>query len=388
VLSSVPRISFGLIVLNGEPFIRYNLRALYPFAHEIVVAEGASPRAAHMATESGHSVDGTLEELRRFAAEEDPEHKLIVVTAEDDGHPDGFWPGEKDQQSQAYAARATGDWLWQVDVDEFYRAEDMVRVCRFLLDRPSTTCLTFHAHHFWGGFDYVLEGGLFMRPNFQGEPWGAYRRVFKWGPGYRYASHRPPTVLDPSGRDVVDLEKRNLSGERRDPVHMYHYTNVFVEQVVPKGRYYANQGWAVGIAQRRNFERFAARLTPRRALRIYDHAGTHNWLTRFRGTHPSIIETLRRDLRREAVGVTMRPNADIEAVLSSPAYRVATRALLGLEWSRAVAVNTRARAIAGGVRLARDTVLPLVPSALVRVLPPALRRRIERARPSGRPAHR
>jgi hypothetical protein len=40
-----PLISFGMIVLNGEPFLRYNLRVLYPFAHQIIVVEGpaASP---------------------------------------------------------------------------------------------------------------------------------------------------------------------------------------------------------------------------------------------------------------------------------------------------------------------------------------------------------
>ena len=46
-----------------------------------------------------------------------------MVTAEECGHENGFWPGEKDEQSRAYAARATGDYLWQVDVDEFYLAD-------------------------------------------------------------------------------------------------------------------------------------------------------------------------------------------------------------------------------------------------------------------------
>ena len=35
------KITFGIIVLNGEPFTRYCIRALYPHAHEIIVAEGA-----------------------------------------------------------------------------------------------------------------------------------------------------------------------------------------------------------------------------------------------------------------------------------------------------------------------------------------------------------
>ena len=68
---ALPKVTFGIIVLNGEPFIRYNLRSLYRFAHEIIVVEGASEHAADVATEDGHSVDGTLEVLHRFKAEED-----------------------------------------------------------------------------------------------------------------------------------------------------------------------------------------------------------------------------------------------------------------------------------------------------------------------------
>ena len=50
---SIPRITFGIIVLNGEPFTRYNLQALYPFAHEIIVVQRASLRAAPVATPTG-----------------------------------------------------------------------------------------------------------------------------------------------------------------------------------------------------------------------------------------------------------------------------------------------------------------------------------------------
>ena len=92
----LPKVTFGIIVLNGEPFTRYCLRSLYPFAHEIIVVEGAAPAAAKVATPDGHSTDGTLETLYRFKAEEDPEDKVVIITRE------GFWR-EKDEQSQAYA---------------------------------------------------------------------------------------------------------------------------------------------------------------------------------------------------------------------------------------------------------------------------------------------
>ena len=121
VADTLPRVTFGIIVLNGEPYTRYCLRALYPFAHEIIVVEGACPAAAAIATADGHSIDGTLEALYRFKEEEDVENKVHIVTR------DGFWE-EKDESSRAYAERATGDYLWQIDIDEFYHPIDMSAV--------------------------------------------------------------------------------------------------------------------------------------------------------------------------------------------------------------------------------------------------------------------
>lgn len=157
-----PRITFGIIVLNGHPFTRDRL-ALYPFAHQIIVVEGATKNAAAIAGSDGHSTDGTLETLRDFKVREDPQDKLIIVTAEDEGHPNGFWPGEKDEQSRAYARRATGDYLWQVDVDEFYKSRDMQAVLDMLRDRPDITAVSFKQIAFWGGFEYVTDGWYLRR---------------------------------------------------------------------------------------------------------------------------------------------------------------------------------------------------------------------------------
>jgi hypothetical protein len=322
-----PRISFGIIVLNGEPFTRYNLRSLYPFAHQVIVVEGASPLASHMATTEGHSQDGTLELLRRLKEDEDPENKIVIVTAEDEGYPNGFWPGEKDEQSQAYAKRATGNWLWQIDIDEFYHPEDMQRVCAYLKSHPETTCLTFNFYHFWGGFDYRLEGGLLMSQSFAGEPWGAVRRVFKWEHSYRYRFHRPPTVVDTAGRNLYLIQKRNLSTKTSvPPIYMYHYSNVFPSQVIPKGdyygRYYAKQGSTFGETQRKKFEDFSKPLDEGRAIRIFSHYGTYNWLRRFTGSHPPAILALRQDLNRGLFSLEIRPVDDIERILSLPGYQI------------------------------------------------------------------
>src|SRR5262245_44599038 len=161
-----PRVSFGMIVLNGEPFLRYNLRALYPFAHQIIVVEGACRGAESLATEDGHSTDQTLQILEDFKKNEDPLNKLTIVTR------NGFW-SEKDEQSAAYAKIATGDYLWQIDVDEFYQPQDMETILSCLSSDPTITAVSFKQITFWGGFEYFVDGWYLRR--------GAdiYRRLFK-----------------------------------------------------------------------------------------------------------------------------------------------------------------------------------------------------------------
>ena len=79
------RITFGMIVFNGEPFVKYNLSSVYPLAHQIIVVEGACRSSAPVARPDGHSTDGTLELLYRFKRELDRENKVVIVTAGDEG---------------------------------------------------------------------------------------------------------------------------------------------------------------------------------------------------------------------------------------------------------------------------------------------------------------
>ena len=332
-----PRITFGVIVLNGEPFTSYTLRSLYPFAHEIIVVEGAAPAATNIATPDGHSRDGTLDELRRFKREEDPDGKVTIVTAEDEGHPSGFWPGEKDEQSRAYATRATGNYLWQVDIDELYRAEEMADVIAMLRVDPTITAVTFKQITFWGGLGYTADGWYLRR--------GAtyYHRLFRWGPGYTYATHRPPTVLDADGRDL--REGNWLRGEdlARRGIHLYHYSLLLPKQVIEKCDYYGNVTWtkrpgAVAWAQ----DAFLRLGRPYRVHNVYDFP---SWLERYRGPHPEQIVRMVNDLERTRPD-ELRQTADIERLLGSWWYGPGRRLLKALD-----IVDARARML--GPRLAR-----------------------------------
>ncbi len=316
---SCPKVSFGIIVLNGEPFTRYNLRSLYPFAHEIIVAEGASPYAAHVATPDGHSIDGTLEVLEDFKAHEDPEGKLTLVTAEDEGHPNGFWPGEKDEQSQAYARRATGDWLWQVDIDEFYHGRGMKLVLDLLASDPTITAITFPEIPFWGSFDICCEGiALAMG-------YSQFHRLFKWGPGYVMATHRPPTVLNEKGTDLRRLHWVTARDMERLDVRLYHYSQLFPTQVRAKMTYYdrlitnthrARRIMNVGQWFRNSF------LSLHNPYYVHTVNTSPSWLVQFCGEHPAQIQRLRMAIEVGELPMRLRDMHDVKSLLASSWYAV------------------------------------------------------------------
>jgi hypothetical protein len=312
-----PRVTFGIIVLNGEPFTRYCLRALYPFAHEIIVVEGACEAAAAVATHDGHSTDGTLEALQRFKAEEDPQGKVQIVCRE------GFW-SEKDEQSQAYAERATGDYLWQVDIDEFYHPKDMDAVLDVLRADPEITGVSFQHIMFWGGFDYLTDG-WYLRRNLKG-----INRVFRWGPGYRYVTHRPPTVHDPSGRDLHTIKWISGNCLERRGVLLHHYSLVFPKQVVEKCEYYSAAAWANRQGARAWAENSFLKL--RKPYRVHNVYTQPSWLERFRGTHPPQIESMRSDISQGRLQVVVRPSDDVEHLLRSRRYRLGCVALKLLDY--------------------------------------------------------
>jgi len=318
-----PKVTFGIIVLNGEPFTRYCLRALYPYAHEIIVAEGACEGARAVATPDGHSRDGTLDVLRQFKLDEDPEGKVQIVTAEDEGHPNGFWPGEKHEQSQAYAKRATGHYLWQVDIDEFYMPGDMERVLKTLHTHSDITAMSFKQIQFWGGLDYFVDSWYLRR---LGEE---FHRLFKWKEGYRYITHRPPTVVTDCGIDTRDQKWLDAYEMESRDIRLYHYSFILPKQVREKAEYYGASTWAkrpemVTWAQKAFFELE----WPFHVHSVYDSPA---WLERYDGNHPPQIIRLMEDIEVGCIDVELRATGDIDALIDARWYRLGRMGLKMLE---------------------------------------------------------
>lgn len=226
------KISFGMIVFNALSILPKGMLGacienVYDIAHEILISEGAvrpfggNNGNASWATKDGRSTDGTLEFLRKFP---DPEKKIKIFTKDDD-----FWDG-KLEMCNAYITSMTGDYIWQLDSDEFYLKSDMQKIKQYLTIN-SVDEVDFYANHFFGDFDHCCDEKQRGWANVI--PW---RRIFKHNPGDKWISHAPPIYGSHEGRNnILSRETTLMMG-----IKMYHYGYVNKTQAEFKKRYYSN----------------------------------------------------------------------------------------------------------------------------------------------------
>lgn len=313
----IPKITFGIIVLNGEPFTLYNLRSIYPFAHEVIVVEGGSKNSLQYAPE-GHSTDGTLETLYRFKKEEDKEDKLQIIAMP------GLWT-EKTEQSQAYAERASGDYLWQIDIDEFYKKKDIYDICKLLTEDPSISGIGFKWKNFWGDFDVLADSWIVRQCE---REWGGFPRIFRWQKGFRYANHRPPVVIDNNG---LDLRKgRWISGSymAKKGIFCYHYGMIFDKQAKQKTSYYKNMWLSHKDMENWYDNQFKYLKNP---FNILQGTKKPSWLVKYSGTHPEQINSLKNNIENGVEVYKKGNKEEIEKVISSRYYRFKSWFLFRLE---------------------------------------------------------
>lgn len=293
------RISFGIIVLNGEPFTKYCLRSIYNFAHEIIIVEGATENAKAISTHDGHSIDSTLKSIHEFIRDEDKDKKIKLITK------NGYWQ-EKNEMSEAYALAATGNYLWQVDIDEFYLEEDLKKIISILNKDASITSMSFKTVPFWGGINYFEEGPIL----------GDFHRLFKFGPGYKYINHRPPTVIDTNNNNLRNINW--LSGTtmfRRYKIRMYHYYLVFPLQAKAKATYYSktfNKDYSKWLNN--NYINF------KDPYHVNDNFWKISWLRKYKGHHPQQIIKMMEDIRTKKINIDERNDEDIKKLLETKTY--------------------------------------------------------------------
>ena len=209
------KIAFGMIVFEGDYVLSECLQQIYPYAHQIVIAEG--PVKFWQDKGKTASTDRTNEILDNFP---DPENKIQIVHGQ-------F--SEKDEQCNAYMnlLKDDVDYLWMVDSDEIYKSKDIERTIEFL-ERESPTSVGVKSCTFYGGFDHFLTGFEQLTDNFL--------RIFKFEPNCEWLTHRPPTIKYNS-----DIQKKHVNSDEffeKTGVMIYHYSYVFDRQVESKAEYY------------------------------------------------------------------------------------------------------------------------------------------------------
>lgn len=215
---SSAKFSFGMIVFNGEYFLKQVLDGVYDFAHEIVVVEGSDEISRPLANENGGSTDRTWEMLLSYP---DPKRKIRPIR--------GTFK-DKDAQSNAFMGYLTGDFVWLLDSDEMYQPADMEKIARALTDDPELMAVQMRHRVFFGGLDRVANGAHWEN---------TFWRIHRLYPGARYIGHRPVNIMHPCGQTMNDM--KHISADQLDEwgIRMYHYSYVMDQQVEEKMRYHA-----------------------------------------------------------------------------------------------------------------------------------------------------
>lgn len=214
------KIAFGMIVFEGDYVLKQCLEQVYPFATQILIAEG--PVTFWQKQGRTTSTDRTNDILRTFP---DPENKIKIVHGQ-------F--SEKDEQCRAYMANIAPDidYLWNLDSDEVYKTEDLKKIIDFL-DKERPTSVGVRSCSFYGGFDRYLTGFELNTDNFL--------RIFRAVEGATWATHRPPTIKYPPNSNI---KRKHVNSDwlwDNLGVQMYHYSYVFPRQVYTKVSYYKSE---------------------------------------------------------------------------------------------------------------------------------------------------
>ena len=211
------KIAFGMIVFEGDYVLKECLEQVYPFAEQILIAEG--PVEFWQRQGRTTSTDDTNKILDEFP---DPDNKIKIVHGQ-------F--SEKDEQCKAYIEFVNDDidYIWNLDSDEVYKTEDLEKMIKFLKEEQPTS-VGVRSCSFYGGFDDYLTGFELKQDNFL--------RVFKYVKGCTWLTHRPPTIKYPPNTNTIRKHVDSDFLYNSLGVQMYHYSYVFPDQVYKKVSYY------------------------------------------------------------------------------------------------------------------------------------------------------
>lgn len=252
-------VHFFTIVLNGEPFIHYHLPVLQqlPFRWHWHVVEGVAAlkhdtawsvalggKVTDSLHRNGRSLDGTTEYLDQLARDY-PEQ--VTVYRKPEGE---FWDGKREMVSAPLANIDEACLLWQIDVDELWTVEQLMRMRQCFVENPDKTAAYFWCHYFVGEALMISTRHCYAQ-----NPQQEWLRVWRFEPGAYWAAHEPPQLVKPGGDGAVqDLAKINPFRHHeteKEGLIFQHFAYVTPEQLRFKEDYY---GYENAVSQWRSLQ--------------------------------------------------------------------------------------------------------------------------------------
>ena len=262
------KIEFFTIVYNGQPWIRGQaefFRRLRGVDWRWHVVEGLAEHVKDTAwcREAGGRLPQSIK--RKAQSGEKPELEIRNLSTDGtseflDGLKQEFgsrvflyrppraepWPGKKVMIDSFLPQLEDGCLLWQLDVDEFWRPEQVCGVAKEFATRPDLTAAWFDCDYFFGWDRCSSQPGVFG--NFREFEW---LRVWRYRKGDQWESHEPPALM----RVAEDGKRKNVGGIH--PMHQdetrtrgwrfQHYAMTDRAQMEFKEIYYGHRGLIAGI---------------------------------------------------------------------------------------------------------------------------------------------
>lgn len=239
-------IHFFTIVLNGEPFIQYHIDVFkqLPFEWHWHIVEGVADlkhdtswsfklggKITEKLHKNGLSHDGTSEYLDRLAAEY-PDN--ITLYRQPEGK---FWDGKREMVNAPLKNIDRSCLLWQVDVDELWTLEQICRARKLFINHPEKTAAFYWCWYFVGE-DLVISS----RNCYTQNPQQDWLRTWRYEPGYVWASHEPPILVEPlennQYRPIAEDNSLLHDQTEAEGLVFQHFAYVTPEQLKFKEDYY------------------------------------------------------------------------------------------------------------------------------------------------------
>lgn len=214
-------ITYGMIVVDGMPFIKHQLNLIYPHAHQIIICEGGD-NTWNKINGYRKSQDGTIDFIKSFP---DPKNKIKLIQKE--------W-NNKNEMCHEYSKHATGDIIWHIDIDEFVDPAHIPFIEK-QFDNKGVQILSIPNYILWGDTNTVVE---VKNKNGWRRDWFNFERIFRRSPG-RYIHHIPERgYYDPKSKRVLPAPTAGPKVFKDANIFTYHFSYILDSAVRMKIKYY------------------------------------------------------------------------------------------------------------------------------------------------------